>query len=94
MTEHEYKQAFIKKHSKADWRVETSSLDQYGGYVKTYIFTDGAVLTQVNRPVWETARVFTEVKGVDVVLEKDVKLMETECWNTDDATSVKWYEKW
>jgi hypothetical protein len=65
-----------------------------GGYVKTYVFGDGAVLTEVNRPVYETAKATTEVKGVKVVIEKEVKLMETEAWNTDDAKSVRFYEEW
>lgn len=90
MTYIEYKNAFIKKHNNADWTVHTSPMDEYGQYCKNYIFTDGAVLTEINRPVYETAEV--EVKGVKV--EVTIKLMETEAWNTDDAKSVKWYEKW
>lgn len=94
MTEHEYKMAFIKKHSKADYTVETSGMDEYGTYVKTYIFTDGAQMTQVNRPVWETAEAEVEVKGIKVKISEQIKLMETELWNTDNATSVKFYERW
>ena len=90
MTYIEYKNAFIKKHNSADWTVHTSPMDEYGQYCKNYIFTDGAVLTEINRPVYETAEV--EVKGVKV--EVTIKLLETEAWNTDDAKSVKWYEKW
>jgi len=90
MTYIEYKNAFIKKHNEADWTVHTSPMDEYGQYCKNYIFTDGAVLTEINRPVVETVKV--EVKGIEV--EVEVKLMETEAWNTDDAKSVKWYEKW
>lgn len=90
MTYIEYKNAFIKKHNEADWTVHTSPMDEYGQYCKNYIFTDGAVLTEINRPVVETVKV--EVKGVEV--EVEIKLMETEAWNTDDAKSVKWYEKW
>ena len=90
MTYIEYKNAFIKKHNKADWAVHTSPMDEYGQYVKNYIFTDGATLTEVNRPVYET--VIVEVKGVKV--DVVVKLMETEAWNTDDAKSVKFYERW
>ena len=93
MTNLEYKNAFIQKHSKSDWRVETSPMDNDGKYVKTYIFEDGAQLVEVNRPVYETVEIETEVKGVKVVLKETVKLFETECWNTDNAKSVKWYEK-
>ena len=90
MTYIEYKNAFIKKHNSADWTVNTSPMDEYGQYCKNYIFTDGATLTEINRPVYETAEV--EVKGVKV--EVTIKLMETEVWNTDDAGSVKFYEEW
>ena len=90
MTYIEYKNAFIKKHNSADWTVHTSPMDEYGQYCKNYIFTDGATLTEINRPVYETAEV--EVKGVKV--EVTIKLMETEAWNTDDAGSVRFYEKW
>ena len=89
----EYKKAFIQKHNKADWTVDTSAMRQDGTYVKTYIFTDGAVLTEVNRPVWETVEAEVEVKGVKVTLKQDIKLFETEAWNTDNAMSVKFYEK-
>jgi len=94
MTYIEYKHAFIKKHSKADWTVHTSPMDEYGQYTKVYVFTDGAQLIEVNRPVWETAEAEVEVKGIKVKLREDVKLFETEAWNTDDATSVKFYERW
>lgn len=94
MTYIEYKNAFIKKHSKADWSVHTSPMDEYGQYVKNYIFTDGATLTEVNRPVVETVTVETTVKGIPITIHQDVKLMETEAWNTDDARSVKFYEYW
>jgi len=94
MTYLEYKRNFIKKHDDADWTVHTSPMDEYGQYVKNYVFTDGATLTEVNRPIYETVEVETEVKGIKVVIKQDVKLMETEAWNTDDAKSVKFYEKW
>ena len=68
-------------------------MKQDGTYVKTYVFTDGAVMTEVNRPVWETVEVEVEVKGVPVTIKQDVKLFETEAWNTDNAMSVKFYEK-
>ena len=90
----DYKRAFIQKHSKADWKVETSAMDADGKYVKYYNFTDGAQLIEVNRPVWETAEVETEVKGIKVIIRQEVKLLETEAWNTDNATSVKFYELW
>lgn len=94
MTYLDYKRAFIQKHSKADWTVHTSSMDEYGQYTKTYIFSDGATLIEVNRPVWEEVEAEVEVRGVKVTLKDHVKLFETEAWNTDDSNSVKFYEKW
>ena len=94
MTFLDYKRAFINNHSKADWTVDTSAIDADGKYCKTYTFTDGAQLIEVNRPVWEMVEVETEVKGVKVIIKEWVKLFETEAWNTDNATSVKFYEKW
>ena len=90
----EYKMDFIKKHRRADWTVETSGMDEYGKYYKTYNFTDGAQLFEVNRPVYEEVEAEVEVKGVKVVIKDTVKLFETEAWNTDDSRSVKFYEKW
>lgn len=90
----DYKRAFIQKHSKADWTVDTSSMKSDGSYYKIYIFSDGAQLTEVNRPVYETVEVEAEVKGVKVTLKEVVKLFETEAWNTDNANSVKFYERY
>ena len=87
MTNHEYKMNFLKKHG--DWKVETSPMNEYGNYVKTYICEDGAQLTEVNGPHYET--VTFEVRGVKFT--ESVKLFKTECWNTDDVKSVFWYEK-
>lgn len=94
MTYLEYKKAFIEKHKKADWTVHTSPMDEYGQYVKNYLFTDGATLTEVNRPIYENVEAEVEVKGIKFTLRRQVKLMETEAWNTDDAKSVKFYERW
>ena len=30
----------------------------------------------------------------NVKIKQEVKLMETEAWNTDDSKSVKFYERW
>lgn len=94
MTHTEYINSFIKAHKGHDWHVETSPLREDGGYIKTYAFDDGATLTEVNRPVWIPIKAKATVKGIDVVLQDQVKLLETECWNTDDANSVKFYERW
>lgn len=92
MTYSEYKRNFIEKHKTADWTTETSPMRKDGTYVKTYVFSDGAVMTEVNRPVWRTAEAEVEVEGIKVTIKKDIKLFETEAWNTDNAKSVKFYE--
>lgn len=89
----EYKSEFIKRHNKADWTVDTSAMDSDGKYFKTYTFTDGAQLIEVNRPVYEEVEVEVEVKGVKILIKQTIKLFETEAWNTDNANSVKFYEK-
>ena len=71
-----------------DWKVETSPMDEYGTYVKTYICSNGNVLTEVNRPVYETVEV--EVKGVKVKVQ--VKLFESEMFSNKWG-SVFTYEK-
>lgn len=83
--------AFLHRHD--DWKVETSPMDEYGRYHKTYICTDGAVWTEVNEPEYATASAEVEVKGVKVKIEQQVKLFRTEGWSTDDATSIYCYEK-
>lgn len=94
MTYTEYKRAFIERHKKADWTVHTSNMESDGSYHKTYIFTDGAQLIEINRPVFERAEAEIEIKGVKTKIVDQVKLFETEAWNTDDPKSYKWYEKY
>lgn len=95
MTLINYINAFVMKHGrKGDWSVTTSPMKADGTYIKTYIFEDGAQMTEVNRPVYEEVEVEVEVKGIKIPVKTSVKLLETECWNTDDATSVKFYERW
>lgn len=81
------KAEFFKKHD--DWSVDTSPMDEYGAYSKSYICTDGARWIENMRPVWE--KVTVEVKGVKIPVS--VKLFETEAYNTDNADSVFYYEK-
>lgn len=94
MTNHEYKMAFIKKHGKGDWNVDTSPMDEYGRYVKYYNFEDGAQLIEVNGPVWRDVAATVEVEGIQITIKEKVKLFQSECWNTDDSKSVFFYEKW
>lgn len=89
LTSKEYEQKKIEfLHEADDWRVETSPMDEYGTYVKTYVCSNGNVLTEVNRPVYETAEV--EVKGIKVPVQ--VKLFESEMFSNKFG-SVYMYER-
>lgn len=87
-----YKNLWIKAHSKADWKVDTSPMDQYGRYVKTYTFDDGFQLTEVNEPAWEEVEIDYEVRGVKFHETKSVKLFRTEIWTTESSSEI-FYEK-
>ena len=82
------KKDFFNKHDN-DFRCETSSMDEYGRYYKTYIFTDDAIWYEVMGPTYETVEV--EVKMVKMNIE--VKMFRTEFWNTDDSKSKYYFEK-
>lgn len=87
------KDRFFKKHIKANWNCDTSPMDQYGVYYKTYCFSDGAVWYERMAPVWRKAEATVEVEGATVKIEQDVKLFETEFWHTDSHETKKYYEK-
>ena len=87
-TYNEEKKVFFKKHHN-DFRCDTSSMDEYGRYWKTYSFEDGAQWCEAMSPTYETAEV--EIKFVKVKVE--VKMLRTEFWNTDDASSKFYFEK-
>lgn len=89
LTSKEYNEKKMAFLNDADsWRVETSPMDEYGCYVKTYLCDNGNVITEVNRPVYETAEV--EVKGVKVTVQ--IKLFESEMFSNKWG-SVFTYEK-
>ena len=92
MTALTYKSLWIKAHNKADWKVDTSSMDEYGRYVKTYTFTDGFQLIEVNEPSYEKVAIDYEVRGVKFHEVKEVKLFRTEIWTTESASEI-FYEK-
>ena len=75
-------------HDADDWKTETSPMDEYGCYVKNYICSNGNVLTEVNRPVYENVEV--EVKGVKTTVQ--VKLFESEMFSNKWG-SVFTYDK-
>lgn len=75
-------------HEADDWTVETSPMNEYGQYVKTYVCSNGNVLTEVNGPVYEEVEVV--VKGVNC--KTTVKLFESEMFSNKFG-SVFMYEK-
>ena len=89
---HEIKDRFFAKH-KHDFQIDTSPMDRDGKYYKTYIFRDGAQWIDVYMPVWRTIEITTEIERVPITVKQDVKLFETESWNTDDSKSIYYYEK-
>lgn len=86
------KKAFLRRHD--DWKVETSSMDEYGRYYKTYTGADGAIFTEEMYPCWETAEAEVELHGVKVTLSESVKFMRTEYYSTDNSNSNYYYERW
>ena len=84
----EDKKAFFKKH-KNDFQCETSSMDGYDRYYKVYSFNDGAQWYENMSPTYETAEVVIKMVTVKV----EVKMLRIEYYNTDDAISKCYYEK-
>ena len=89
---HEIKDRFFSKH-KHDFTIDTGAMDRDGKYNKVYSFRDGAQWIDVYRPVWRTIEITTEIERVPITVKQDVKLFETESWNTDDPKSIYYYEK-
>lgn len=88
------KDAFFKRH-KYDFHCDTSPMDQYGVYYKTYAFADHTCWYERMAPTFRTAEAEVEVvKGVKVKIKKDVKLLEVEYYSSDTAISKKYYERW
>ena len=84
----EEKKKFMEAHD-YNYRVETTPMDVDGTYRKTYVFEDGAIWYEVMRPNFVKAEVV--VKKVKCNME--VKLLETEYWNTDTTGSSYYYER-
>lgn len=84
----EIKRRFFKKHHN-DFGTYTSPMNSYGEYHKDYIFTDGAQWTETMRPVFRDVPITVENVGITV----NVKLLETEAWNTEDSRSIYYYER-
>jgi hypothetical protein len=89
---HEIKDRFFSKHHH-DFTIDTGAMDRDGKYNKVYSFSDGAQWIDVYRPVWRTIEITTEIERVPITVKQDVKLFETESWNSDDPKSIYYYEK-
>lgn len=87
------KDSFFKKH-KHDFQCDTSSMDEYGTYYKTYVFADGGIWYERNAHVCRKATAKAVVEGIEIELSQDVELFEVEYFSSDDANSRKYYEKW
>lgn len=84
----EDKQAFFQKHNYT-FSEHTSSMDEYGRYYKTYAFEDGAHWFESMSPEYVKESLTIKLAPVEV----EVKMFRTEYWNTEDATSKFYYEK-
>lgn len=86
---HKEMQEFIEKHmsgADADFRVETSPMDQYGSYYKDYIFTDGAVWSEKISRVKENVSSLVNVHGIEMKISQWVELTCTEFWSTESGS--------
>lgn len=82
------KTAFFEKHNN-DFKVDTTPMDEYGRYWKTYTFKDGAIWWEAMGPSYE--KVVVEVQLVKITMS--IKMFRTEYWNSENPTSKYYYEK-
>lgn len=80
------KYEFLKSHD--NWHVETSPMNSDGQYIKNYICDNGDIITEINRPKWET--VTAMVHGFEMTI--DVKVFEHEMFS-NKFQSMFTYEK-
>ena len=83
----EDKKSFFEKHD-YNYTLDTSPMDEYGRYTKTYIFEDGKVWYEVMSPTFES----TEVEIHLVKVKVEVKMLRTEYWSSE-SPSKYYYEK-
>ena len=83
---YDWKRQTLRKHGGLE-KTETSSMDQYGRYYKTYFCTDGTTVTEINEPE------FIDVK-TEYGTMHGVKVMRTECWTSREPNSVIFRELW
>ena len=81
------KRTFFEKHD-YNFTTETSPMDEYGRYHKTYSFEDGAQWMETMSPEYVTETVEVKLVKVDV----EIKLFRTEYWNTESGSKY-YYEK-
>lgn len=84
----EDKQKFFKKHG-YNFSEDTSPMDQFGMYYKTYTFEDGAHWYERMNPEWVKETFTIKLAPVEV----EVKMFRTEYWNTDNSISRFYYER-
>lgn len=82
------KQAFFSKHRNSDWGVDTSPMDEYGRYWKTYTFEDGAQWCER----MEIKHIPTEVEVKMIKTTIEIELQEIEYWSTESPSKC-YYEK-
>lgn len=82
------KTAFFEKHG-YDYKIDTTSMDEYGRYGKTYTFEDGATWYEAMGPSYE--QVVVEVRLVKIPMS--IKMFCTEYWNSENSASKCYYEK-
>lgn len=78
---------FFKKHDN-DFKVDTSSMDEYGRYWKTYTFEDGANWYEAMSPIEETSKIIIHECEVEV----KVKFLRVEFWSSEFGSKY-YYEQ-
>ena len=84
----EDKRKFFEKHN-YDYVCDTSSMNEYGSYFKTYSFADGAQWCES----MGAEHITTTVEVMKANVKVEVKMFRTEYWSTDNSSSKKYYEK-
>ena len=84
------KKAFFAKHNH-DFNICTSPMDEYDRYCKDYLFADGHVWHEDYSPVWMHEIVQGKYCGK---ISVDTKMFRTEYYNTENADSKYYYEKY
>lgn len=81
------KRDFFKSHN-CDYKCDTSSMDMYGRYTKTYSFEDGAQWVELMSDEYVEQEV--EVKFVKMNMK--FHMFKTEFWSTESGSKY-YYEK-